>query len=188
MSNDQNPKQAFGDRKVKLQLVPPAASIAIATGLEEGAEKYGPWNWRDDPVELMTYFGALKRHMDAWLEGEDSDPDGDGKTHLDGAIASLAILIDAQSLGEGRFIDNRPSKSSPGALDSLTRGARTEAALMATVRVDSRTAVGKAIDLVTSGTTAFDPDLPTTFTAEEPLPAQPDWSTAPDAAIPEEKS
>lgn len=122
MTNDPNPKQAYGDAKVKLQLVPPSAAIAIANGLEEGAKKYGPWNWRDQPVEVMTYFGATKRHMDAWLEGEWLDPDGNGKTHLDGAIASLAILIDALTMGD--FIDNRPGKKNAEALNALKKGAR----------------------------------------------------------------
>ncbi len=117
---DPNPKQAFGDRKVQLQLVPPSASIAIAKGLAEGAKKYGAWNWRDQKVELMTYYGALKRHMDAWLEGENVDPDGKGKTHLDGAIASLAIIIDATSCGTA--IDNRPRVRNMGALKLLEQG------------------------------------------------------------------
>ena len=116
-----NPKQAYGDRKVKMQLVPPAASIAIAKGLEEGSEKYAPWNWRNDPVEVMTYVGAALRHIAAWVEGEEMDPDSDkGKTHLDGAIASLAILIDARA--HGSAIDNRPPPCK-GSLDRLTQGA-----------------------------------------------------------------
>ena len=123
--NDPNPKQAYGDRKIKLQLVPPSAAIAIAKGLEEGAKKYSPWNWRDDPVETMTYYGAVQRHLAAWVEGEDLDPDSaHGKTHLDGAIASLAILIDALSLGTA--IDNRPKVKSAGTLQRLEQGAREE--------------------------------------------------------------
>jgi len=125
---DPNPKQQYGDRKVKLQLVPPAACIAIAKGMAEGAEKYGPWNWRDDPVELMTYIGAVKRHIDAWIEGEEHDPDSKGtKHHLDGAMASLAIVIDAMGLGEGRFIDNRPKNGNPGTLERLQQGSRQQA-------------------------------------------------------------
>ena len=121
---DPNPKQLYGDKKVKLQLVPPAAAIAIARGLAEGAEKYAPWNWRDDPVELMTYYGAILRHLAAWVEGEEMDPDSKhGKTHLDGAIASLAILIDAVAMGNA--IDNRP-KPAVGALKQLEQGAREE--------------------------------------------------------------
>jgi len=115
-----NPKQAMGDAKIQLQLVPSSVEIAIANGLIEGAIKYGPWNWRDQPVMLMTYVGSMKRHMAAWIEGEEIDPDGNGKTHLEGAIASLAILIDAISCGT--FIDNRPTVKDNGVLQALKKG------------------------------------------------------------------
>lgn len=117
-----NPKQIYGDRKVPLQLVPPAASIAIAMGLAEGAEKYGPWNWRASNVEVMTYYGAIQRHLAAWLEGEYTDPDGSGKSHLAGAIASLAILIDATECGTA--VDNRPGISNGTVKEALALGKR----------------------------------------------------------------
>jgi hypothetical protein len=80
---------------------------SIAIGLKEGAEKYGPWNWRSTKVEVMTYVGAIYRHMAAFVDGEDIDPDSPvGKKHLDGVAASLAILIDA--IAGGFAIDNRP--------------------------------------------------------------------------------
>ncbi len=121
--SDPNPKKAFGDAKVPLHLVPPAAMIAIAKALAEGAEKYDPWNWRVDDVETMTYIGAVFRHLAAYVEGEEIDPDSPtGKTHLDGAIGSLAILIDAESVGS--LIDNRPERKSCGTLVALKQGAR----------------------------------------------------------------
>ena len=103
--NAPHPKQLFGDKKLPLHLVPPAASAYIALGLRDGAQKYGPWNWRDDPVEVMTYVGALKRHIDAWVDGEEYAEDS-GKPHLAHAIAGLSILIDAVT--GGFSIDNRP--------------------------------------------------------------------------------
>lgn len=115
-----NPKQAMGDAKIQLQLVPSSVEIAIANGLVEGAEKYGAWNWRDQPVQIMTYVGSMKRHMAAYIEGEDIDPDGNGKTHLEGAIASLAIIIDALSAGSA--IDDRPKVKDQGVLNALKHG------------------------------------------------------------------
>lgn len=114
-----NPKTIFGDKKVKLQYVPLAANIAIATALTEGIEKYGAYNWRDKPVPVMTYIGATLRHLGAFVEGEDEDPDSNDKLHLDGALASLAIIVDAMSLGAEHWIDDRPVHSSPGALYRL---------------------------------------------------------------------
>lgn len=102
-----NPKQAFGDRKVPLHLVPTSAMVAIAMGLKDGAKKYGPYNWRTLDVETQTYVGAALRHLMAWQDGEDTDPDS-GNNHLSHALASLAILVDA--LESGNVVDNRPPK------------------------------------------------------------------------------
>lgn len=118
--NGDNPKQAMGDKKIPLHLVPGSAEIAIANGLGEGADKYGSWNWRDQPIQLMTYYGSMKRHMAAWVEGEEVDPDGDGKTHLEGAIASIVIILDALSCGT--YIDDRPNVKDKGVLESLQTG------------------------------------------------------------------
>lgn len=106
-----NPKQAYGDKKVPLHLVPGAASAYIAMGLKEGARKYGAFNWRETDVEAMTYVGATLRHLAAFVDGEDTDPDS-GNPHLAHAMASLAILVDALE-SEG-VIDNRP-KAGPAA-------------------------------------------------------------------------
>lgn len=108
-----NPKQAFGDRKVPLHLVPSTAMAAIAMGLKDGAKKYGAYNWRTLTVEAETYIGAALRHMMAWQEGEDIDPDS-GNPHLFHAMASLAILVDA--LESGNVEDNRPP-AGPNVLD-----------------------------------------------------------------------
>lgn len=102
-----NPKQAYGDYKVAMQLVPPSLEIHAAKALKEGALKYGAYNWRASKVEAMTYVGAMKRHLAAWLDGEEIDPESTtGKHHLDGLAASLAILLDA--MDGGTLIDNRP--------------------------------------------------------------------------------
>lgn len=102
-----NPKQAFGDRKVPLHLVPAPAMAAIAMGLKDGSRKYGAYNWRTLAVETQTYVGATLRHLMAWQDGEDIDPDS-GNSHLAHAMASLAILVDA--LESGNVVDNRPPK------------------------------------------------------------------------------
>lgn len=102
-----NPKQAYGDLKAKVQLVPPALTLGAARALEEGAVKYGPYNWRDIKVESLTYVGAILRHTFAYMDGEDLDPESTvGKTHLEGIAGCIAILLDATN---GNFlIDNRP--------------------------------------------------------------------------------
>lgn len=104
-----NPKQAYGDLKAAVQFVPPALWLAAARGNGEGARKYGAFNWRTTKVEALTYVGAMMRHLAAWIDGEEIDPESkEGKHHLDGVAASLAILLDA--LHGGFLIDNRPPK------------------------------------------------------------------------------
>jgi hypothetical protein len=112
-ANPPNPKKRYGDLKPNLALIPGSASVHMALGLEDGADKYGPFNWRDDPVEAMVYIAACKRHIDEWMDGEDCARDS-GAHHLGHAIASLAILIDAMECGT--LIDNRPT---PGAVSDL---------------------------------------------------------------------
>src|SRR5690606_19293722 len=58
-----NPKQQYGDAKLPVHWVPPAAICAMAQGLGEGGRKYGPYNWRDAPVETMTYYAGAVRHL-----------------------------------------------------------------------------------------------------------------------------
>lgn len=115
-----NPKKAYGDAKIPMHLVPPALQISAARGLGEGAEKYGPYNWRETNVEATTYIGAIERHLAAYKDGEDVDPDSAvGKRHLDGIAASLAILIDATD--GGFLIDNRPPPGPASRLVLQTR-------------------------------------------------------------------
>ena len=102
-----NPKQRYGDRKVPLHYVPPASTIHEAQAFAEGARKYGAYNWRRNAVEALTYIGAAQRHILAYLDGEDYDPEIEHEVHHLGlAKACLGIILDA--LETGNLIDNRP--------------------------------------------------------------------------------
>lgn len=91
-----NPKQFAGSSKMPLHLWPETATIMGALGLLDGALKYGRGNYRTSGVQATIYTDACKRHINAWLEGEDNDPDS-GIPHLGHALACLAILVDAQA-------------------------------------------------------------------------------------------
>lgn len=108
-----NPKSASGRLKPDLSLIPPAAAIHEARAFEEGAQKYGPFQWRESTVEARTYIAAALRHINAWVDGEELAPDS-GQHHLGHARASLGILLDAQECGT--LDDNRPP---PGAAARL---------------------------------------------------------------------
>lgn len=100
-----DPKGAAGAAKPQLQLIPPVLNTETAKALVLGAAKYGPWNWRENRVELMTYLGAMKRHIDAVIDGQDIDPES-GASHLGHVAAGCGIVLDAQK--NGTLIDNRP--------------------------------------------------------------------------------
>lgn len=103
--NPPNPKQRYGDEKVPLGLFPSSALVYGTLAFKEGADKYGPYNWRDKAVEAMTYAHAAERHLRAWLDREDIDPSS-GYPHLGHVLACISILVDATE--QGNLIDNRP--------------------------------------------------------------------------------
>jgi hypothetical protein len=89
-----NPKDALGSDKLPLHLWPATATILGSLGLLDGACKYGRSNFRAIGVRASIYVDAAKRHIDAWMEGEDTDPDS-SVHHLGHALASLAIIVEA---------------------------------------------------------------------------------------------
>lgn len=107
---DANPKKQYGDKKPNLALITPAMEIPLALGLMDGAGKYGPFNWRINPVETMTYIAAAKRHLGSFLEGEWLADDG--IQHLGHVMACCAIILDAKA--SNKLIDNRPTPGSFG--------------------------------------------------------------------------
>jgi hypothetical protein len=101
-----DPKKTQSVQKPQLQLIPPALNAPLAAALHNGSTKYGPWNWRENKVDLMTYIGAMRRHLDALLDGADIAQDS-GVHHLGHVAASCAIVLDAQA--HGTLVDNRPT-------------------------------------------------------------------------------
>lgn len=100
-----NPKDLIGIKKPPLALVPPAGIIHTAMAMKDGAQKYGPYNWRQNDVQAMVYIHAALRHIYSWMDGEEVAEDS-GVHHLGHAAACCAILLDAQS-GDN-LVDDRP--------------------------------------------------------------------------------
>lgn len=101
-----NPKDRLGIKKVRLSLVPPSSTIYQATAMENGADKYGPYNWRTKKVIASIYIDAAKRHLNSWFDGEEFAEDS-GVHHLAHALACLGIIVDAKETGN--LIDDRPT-------------------------------------------------------------------------------
>ena len=100
-----NPKDVLASAtKLPLHLWPAPATALGVTALLDGALKYGRANWRVSGVRASVYKDALDRHMSAWFEGEDNDPQS-GVPHLGHALACLAILADAKAAGT--LVDDR---------------------------------------------------------------------------------
>lgn len=112
-----NPKDSVGVKKVPLSTVPAPVMLEVGLAMMEGARKYGRHNYRVIPVMASTYYDAvMARHMPAWWEGEDTDPDSN-LSHITKAIASLVVLRDAMI--QGTFMDDRPPKSPAGFIADL---------------------------------------------------------------------
>lgn len=94
-----NPKDIIGSNKLPLHLWPTTATAMGCIGMLEGATKYGRSNFRAIGIRASIYIDACKRHLDAWMEGEENAPDS-GVPHLANALSCLAIIVDAQAAGK----------------------------------------------------------------------------------------
>jgi len=113
LPDERNPKDLLGIKKVPLHLVPPASTIYQALAMWNGAEKYGPYNWREKKVIASIYIDATMRHLAAWLDGEEYADDSK-LPHLAHALACIGIIVDA--FETGNLIDDRPVKGSAAVL------------------------------------------------------------------------
>lgn len=80
--------------KPPLGLLPARGVAAAAAGLEHGARKYWPNNWRDcPPDESFLYVHAMLRHAHKIADGEWIDPDS-GLPHIALMLAGGMILAE----------------------------------------------------------------------------------------------
>ncbi len=103
-----NPKDSLGIKKVPFHVIPQQVLGEVGLALMEGARKYGSYNWRAIGVKNSVYVDALWRHISAYLDGQDTDPDS-GLPHIVKAITCLIVLRDAQL--NGMCEDDRPIKA-----------------------------------------------------------------------------
>ena len=93
-----NPKDMIGSDKLPMHLWPTTATALGCLGFLDGALKYGRANFRAVGVRSSIYYDALRRHLDAWWEGEDIDPDS-GLDHFAHILACAAIIVEARAAG-----------------------------------------------------------------------------------------
>jgi len=117
---DSNPKDSVGTKKVPFSTVSAPVVAEIGLAMLEGARKYGRHNYRAIGVRASVYYDACKRHLDAWWEGEDIDPDS-GLNHIIKALACLVVLRDSMRMGN--WVDDRPPKVPSGWVQELNKKA-----------------------------------------------------------------
>jgi hypothetical protein len=101
-----DPKGAAGRDKAQLIGLSPAALALLGEAMRQGGEKYGTYNWAEEPMRASTYYSAALRHLFAWWTGEDNDHES-GLPHVVHVMACMMILTE-QSLST-RLIDDRPA-------------------------------------------------------------------------------
>jgi len=106
-TKDTNPKDAVGSGKVPFSTVSAQVMAEVGLAMLEGARKYGRHNYRVAGVRASVYYDGTMRHLTAWWEGQDMDPDTDDQvSHITKAIASLTVLRDAML--NDMWTDDRP--------------------------------------------------------------------------------
>lgn len=90
--------------KADYSLIPPEGPRGVATVLAYGARKYAPRNWEQGMAWSRPY-SAIHRHLSAWWEGEDRDPDT-GYSHLWHVATNVFFLIAYEARNKGK--DDRP--------------------------------------------------------------------------------
>lgn len=97
-----DPKQSQAVKKATFDNVPISLLLHAIPAADDGAKKYGPWNWlklEDGSMSLMTYLNALQRHLLLYRAGQDNTSDSN-INNLDSMITGLAVLRDAQLFGK----------------------------------------------------------------------------------------
>ena len=83
----------FDGGKLEYGLLPPLALKATVDVLTVGAQKYERDNWKKVPDSKRRYFDAMQRHIWAWKEGEQNDPETN-RHHLAHALCCLMFLYE----------------------------------------------------------------------------------------------
>lgn len=91
----------FDGDKLRIDLVPPSATRALAEVLTLGARKYKPNNWRNC-TDMSRYEAALLRHLLAYREGETHDQET-GMPHLWHMMTNIAFLIELDGCSKNKI-------------------------------------------------------------------------------------
>jgi len=94
----------FDSGKPRPELLPSAALLEISKVMAFGAKKYGDNNWREGGFDWTRIMGAMQRHLLAFNDGEDLDPET-GLSHIAHVGCNALFLLEHILKGYGD--DNR---------------------------------------------------------------------------------
>lgn len=95
----------FDKDKLPLDLLPETALEEVAKVLEFGAKKYQRYNWAKGIVFSRLY-AAARRHLSAWQQGQDLDPET-GISHVAHAAANMLFILHFIKTNQ-KQLDDRP--------------------------------------------------------------------------------
>lgn len=96
----------FDSEKIPLNLLPTEALWEVGKVLALGRNKYDAYNWKNG-MSWSRLYGAILRHLFAWMEREDKDPES-GLSHLAHCACNILFLIVYEKLQLGE--DDRWTK------------------------------------------------------------------------------
>ena len=121
LTKQTNPKDAIGSAKAPISTVSAPVIMEMGLGMLEGAAKYGRHNYRVAGVRASVYYDAAMRHLMAFWEGEDIDPES-GIHHIGKALSCLSVLRDA--MFQDKWYDDRPPKVKDGWVQEMNAKAK----------------------------------------------------------------
>lgn len=143
-----NPKDVVGSAKAAMLLFPPIALVHAVDAMMDGAGKYDPYNWRAKSITTSNYLHAAVRHIIDYWEGEECASDSKAK-HLGHALATLAIVLDAQA--HGCLIDDRPMSDGGKAVNDALNVVKANEAYRKAKRAEAVQSLCEAIGLKKDG-------------------------------------
>ena len=97
--NESKKGQKFDGGKIRPTLLPIDSLKEITNVLEFGARKYTENGWQSVPNAKQRYMDALLRHLWAFIEGEERDPETD-LPHLAHAGCNILFLLHLHGKGD----------------------------------------------------------------------------------------
>lgn len=89
----------YDGEKPRMELLPTAPMVEIAKVLTFGAKKYAAHNWRGG-FDYSRLVGAAMRHLTAFNDGEDLDPES-GLSHIAHLGCCTMFLLEQIEKGTG---------------------------------------------------------------------------------------